>query len=301
MKIGVISDIHSNIIAFQACADYLEAEGCDEYLFLGDYVSDTPYTRETLDYLYGFMDSHVCRLLRGNREEYMLSQRKAVREGLADSIWRYNSASGNLLYTYELLTERDLDFFSSLPICFDYEKPGYPAIKCCHGSPESARELIQLGSRKAEDWLERISCSYMLCAHTHFPGEYAFCGKRYFNSGCVGISIGDAGYAQCMMLRDETINGKIVWQPEFLRIPYDNHKVVREIVSSGLLEKAPWFINSNIQILLTGVDHSAEMVAMAARLSEEAGEQDVWPAIGEKYFAIAAGRLGIPDYRKRLA
>ena len=38
MKIGVISDIHSNIVAFRACVDYLEEEGCDEYFLLGDYV-----------------------------------------------------------------------------------------------------------------------------------------------------------------------------------------------------------------------------------------------------------------------
>ena len=42
MKIGIISDIHSNIVAFRACVDYLEEEGCDEYFLLGDYVSDTP-------------------------------------------------------------------------------------------------------------------------------------------------------------------------------------------------------------------------------------------------------------------
>ena len=76
MKIGVISDIHSNIVAFRACVDYLEEEGCDEYFLLGDYVSDTPYTRETLDFLYTFIQTHTCYLLRGNREEYMLAQRE---------------------------------------------------------------------------------------------------------------------------------------------------------------------------------------------------------------------------------
>ena len=111
MKIGVISDIHSNIIAFKECVKYLEKEGCDEYLFLGDYVSDTPYARETLDYLYEFMNSHTCLFLRGNREEYMLDQRKALKDGMDEKKWSYNSASGNLLFTYEQLTEKDLDFF----------------------------------------------------------------------------------------------------------------------------------------------------------------------------------------------
>lgn len=54
MRIGILSDIHSNLIAFKACFEYMEAASCDEYMFLGDYISDTPYTRETMDYLYDF-------------------------------------------------------------------------------------------------------------------------------------------------------------------------------------------------------------------------------------------------------
>ncbi len=298
MKIGVISDIHSNIIAFRAVTDYLEKAGCDEYLFLGDYVSDTPYARETMDHLYEFRASHTCRFLRGNREEYMLVQRKALRDGDKERIWIYNSASGNLKYTYELLTEEDLDFFESLPIYFDYEKEGMPTIRCCHGSPESSRELIQLGSDRARKWLDHISGEYLLCAHTHFPGEYIYGEKHYFNSGCVGISIGDAGFAQCMILFSANEDGRNVWKPEFLRIPYDNKKVVEAMFTSGLIDKAPWFINSNIQILLTGEDNSAAMVELAAHLSEEAGAESVWPHIDEKYFEAAAKKLGIPDYRK---
>ena len=34
MKIGIISDIHSNIYAFKACTEYLEKQGCKEYIFL---------------------------------------------------------------------------------------------------------------------------------------------------------------------------------------------------------------------------------------------------------------------------
>ena len=69
----------------------------------------------------------------------------------------------------------------------------------------------------------------MLCAHTHFPGEYSYQGKHYYNSGSVGITIGDPGYAQCMILKDVELDGKVVWQPEFLRIPYDNHKVFQAV------------------------------------------------------------------------
>ena len=100
MKIGIISDIHSNIYAFKACTEYMEKHKCDEYFFLGDYISDTPYTRETMDYLYEFMENHTCYLLRGNREEYMLAQKEAREKNSTEQIWISNAASGNLLYTY---------------------------------------------------------------------------------------------------------------------------------------------------------------------------------------------------------
>ena len=56
MKIGIISKKQSIIYAFKACTEYMEKQKCDEYFFLGDYISDTPYTRETMDYLYEFME-----------------------------------------------------------------------------------------------------------------------------------------------------------------------------------------------------------------------------------------------------
>ena len=156
MKIGVISDIHSNMVALKACVEYLESISCEEYPLLGDYVSDTPYTRETMDYLYEFMLTHTCHLLRGNREEYMLSQKEAVSKNRESEKWIWNSASGNLLFSYLQLEKKDFEFFERLPITFQYQREGYPSILCCHGSPISARELLQTNGENTKKWLEQI-------------------------------------------------------------------------------------------------------------------------------------------------
>lgn len=301
MKIGVISDIHSNIAAFRACVDYLEKEDCDEYFLLGDYVSDTPYTRETLDFLYGFIQTHTCYLLRGNREEYMLEQREDRMAGREEKKWIYNSASGNLLYTYEQLTEQDFAFFEKLPISFVYEKEGYPSITCAHGSPESSRELLQFDGEKVIEWLRKVPTDYLICAHTHRKGMRTVGKKKYYNPGCAGIAMEDAGYAQCMILHGETMEKEAAWKPEFLKIPYDMPKVVRDIEERGLLKAGGWFVNSSIQNLRTGINRSAPLVDLAGRLSREAGETDIWPHIKEIYFEKAAEKLLIPDYRQELA
>ena len=299
MKIGIISDIHSNIYAFKACTEYMEKHKCDEYFFLGDYISDTPYTRETMDYLYEFMENHTCYLLRGNREEYMLTQQEARKKKCTEQMWISNSASGNLLYTYRQLVDKDFDFFRNLPITFIYEKAGYPSITCCHGSPASSRELLQLNEDPVKQWLEKIDTDYMICAHTHYPGEMTYKNKHYFNSGSVGISIDDAGYAQCMLLESGVESGTTIWKPQFLKVPYDNQKVAQDMITGGLLSIAPWFVNSNILTILTGIDCSAKMVELAEKLALEDNAQATWPHIDEKYFEEAAVYYKIPDYRAR--
>ena len=231
MKIGIISDIHSNIVALKACIEYMESILCDEYLFLGDYVSDTPYTRETMDYLYEFMTKASCHFLRGNREEYMLAQREAVANHKETERWLWNSASGNLLFAYEQLNEKDFKFFESLPITFQYKKANYPAITCCHGSPENTRELLLVNKDNTKTWLDNIDTEYLISAHTHFPCEMKHKGKHYFNSGCVGIAIGDAGCAQCMILHGLEEAGVKKWKPEFLKIPSFPKKILQGLCS----------------------------------------------------------------------
>lgn len=300
MKLGIISDIHSNILAFRACMEYLEERDCDIYIFLGDYVTDTPYTRETMDYLYQVLDTHTCFLLRGNREEYLLQQREVLqnkREGLR---WRNNSASGNLQYSMERLEERDLDFFERLPIHFVYEQKGYPSITFCHGSPVNTRELMQLGGENTRAWMEQLDTEYLVAAHTHHPGSFVHQGRTYLNTGSCGIAIADCNMAQCLLLEADVRDGGSCWRPEFLRIPYDGRQVVEDIFGSGLYDCAPWFLNANIHIFLTGIDKCAELVALAMELQEqETGVKPIWPEIGEDYFARAAKELAIPDYGRQ--
>lgn len=299
-QVGVIADIHSNFTAFRTAVEYMTGRGITEFLLLGDFVSDTTDTVETMQYIYELRDRFKVRLLRGNREEYFIGQRKVKRGEAEGPEWIFNSASGNLLYTYELLTDRDIDFFESLPIAFTYESAGYPSITCCHGSPASDRELLQTDGDNTREWLRRIDTDYLLAAHTHNQGELFFEGKHYFNTGATGIAIGAPGLAQCLILHgsDETEPGGPAWKAEFLNLPYDAEYVIDAIYKRGLMEKGKWFISNNIYILKTGRDFTPELVNTARDLQEKAtGETAQWPFIEEQYFAKAADMLGIPDYR----
>lgn len=297
MRVGVISDVHSNAIALREVVSTLEEKRCDYYILTGDYVSDTPYTEETMEFLHDFLNSHKCFVLRGNREEYMLNQREARRNNNVSEFWLRNSASGNLLYTYERLKDRDWELFERLPITMKVSIEGFPDIICAHGSPDNARELLELWENRVYSWLDRIDTDYLLCAHTHFPGEIYYNGKHYFNSGSIGIAINDFGFAQCMILDGMVENGRAFWKPTFLKIPYDYRKVVEDFFESGLAEAGYWFSNSNILTLMTGKDLSFGLVDLAAELCRnDYSEEYKWPNIPEECFQRAAQIIGIPDY-----
>lgn len=301
-KIGVIADIHSNFTAFKAAVEYMEKEGITEFFLLGDYVSDTTDTAETMEYLYGLTKRHTVTLLRGNREDYMLSQRKVMRGESDAPKWISNSASGNLLYTYERLTDRDLDFFESLPITFKYECEGYPSITCCHGSPVNTRELMQISGENTREWLKKIDTDYLIAGHTHYQGGFDYEGRHYFNTGSTGIAIDAPGLAQCLIIHGYTDDeeGGSRWEPEYLNLPYDVDYVVSAIYDKGLMDTGHWFISNNIYTLKTGRDFTPELVNTAIELQTKAtGTPVTWPYIEEDYFSKAAEILGIPDYRKK--
>lgn len=295
MKIGIISDIHSNYRAFGACLEYMEKEGTDIYLLLGDFVSDTTCPDKVMDRVYRLMEEHRVLSVRGNREKYLLDDREK------DSGWTDGSATGNLLYTREHLRERDFEFFSKLAISDTLRVEGYPSITFCHGSPASDRELVYMDTDSARKWLSEIDTDYLIAGHTNQKCIYRYNGRTYINAGSCGISIHNAGKAECVILTGTDHE----WNIRMISVPYDVYALVDEIFESGLYDRAHWFINTNIQTLTCGIDRASQLVDKARELmaadrqrlpnGEDTGLAGSFPT--EEHFKEAAAIVGVPDYR----
>ena len=284
MKIGIISDIHGNIIALKACISYMKSVPCDEYFFLGDYISDTPYTRETIDYVYDFCSKHNCIFLRGNREDYMLHHRENPNER-----WTYSSASGNLLYTYENLTKEDLDFYESLDIKGIYRKEGYPPFRYCHGSLTSSKELLLPDNENLESIMENLDVDLLISGHAHIQESRTYGNKKLIHPGSVGVPWYYNGKAQYMILHGE----KSGWNEEFFQLDYDVETVKKEYETSGLNEKAPYWAKLTKHVLDTGDDYMSPCLELAMKLCKEKEGSVTWPDIPEKYWEIAVKQYGI--------
>ena len=106
MLYAVIADIHGNYPALQAVLEDAQKAGVEQYLFLGDYFTDFPFTREILETLTGL--KHAI-FVSGNREWYMagLNPRR-----------RHLEQYAALFLTREALGEKGLSWISNLPKSF---------------------------------------------------------------------------------------------------------------------------------------------------------------------------------------
>ena len=180
MRIAVLSDVHSNYAALSAVVADAESRSPDWWIFLGDYITDCPYPHRTVEFLRNFSESHPCVFIRGNREDYIISQRTSPQP------WVYGSKSGALLYTFENVTDSDLDWLTGMPITRRVELPGAEPFMICHGSPDSINYLFHTNTREAEEMISRLgeyNCRLLLCGHSHIPFIFRRGGRMLVNPG----------------------------------------------------------------------------------------------------------------------
>ena len=278
MDIAVFSDIHGNHSALQACIDVAVGRGITNFILLGDYVTDSPNPQKTMELIYVLKQYFNTWIIRGNREEYLLNYRKN-----GQGNWRKGSASGALLYTYENLTEKDFNFFESLPNYGIWEQKGFPSIEYCHGSPTDTSELLFKEKRNTKKVLTHLKTGILLHGHTHVQESFTYRGKKAVNPGSIGIPWYYDGKAQFCILHG---NGK-TWEEEFVQLDYNRKEILREFKNSGICTYAPAWAAVTMHTIRTGVDLNQTVLLRAMRLCEQERGVARWPNIPEKYWAIA--------------
>ena len=68
MRIAVITDIHGNLVAFEAALDYIQTLGVDQLVIAGDVVNGAPDSAGC----WQLAQSLNCPILLGNHERYVI-------------------------------------------------------------------------------------------------------------------------------------------------------------------------------------------------------------------------------------
>ena len=95
MKLALLSDIHSNLQALQACLAHARAQGAQQLAFLGDLVGYGAQPGEVVDCIMSLAAQGAV-VLRGNHEELALKPpASAVRMGEMTADWTHRQLSAN--------------------------------------------------------------------------------------------------------------------------------------------------------------------------------------------------------------
>ena len=264
MRVAVLSDIHSNYHAFKACYDDVVKCGAESFIFLGDYISDLAEPQRTMDLVYEIGSKYPTVCLRGNREGYMLNC-----ESGNSSLTR-GSKSGSLLFTYEQLRKKDLEFIRGLKISDTIEIEGV-RIEIAHAAMDNDRFYFDSNDGHTADIFPQMKCGYLLTGHSHKQYIQQKAGKTIINPGSVGIPQDGTRNPQYALL--DVADGTVSCQ--FREVPYDMTDAIRSQFASGLVDYAKYWAIGILYDVITG----EEWVLKLLRCVEETGDfhdEEAW-------------------------
>lgn len=284
-KIIVISDIHSNYAALESAFETVKRINPDGIIFLGDYVTDFPYPQRTMELLYKCQFEYNCWFIKGNREDYLLQHRENPNDG-----WTYSSSVGSFLYTYENLTEKDLDFFGSLPNCLEIKIDNMSVITVCHGSPKSTTENLLLNSKAQNKYVKCIKGNILLCGHTHHRKILSVKDKKIVFCPSLGLPQDGEKYGHTWITLLTSSDNN--WVTEFIDIKFDADTLIDDYRKSDLTKYAPIFSECIIKSLQIHGDIAYQCVVLAW----DCAKKDKFKGgkiLPEKYWIQAAKELKI--------
>jgi putative phosphoesterase len=184
MKLGVFSDIHGVIGAFEQTRELLLSEGAERFLYLGDIIGYVPH----LGALKSLMAAQIP-ALRGNHEAMLLSDQVNIPN---DDIYQ-------LGYVRENITAEERAFLQSLPCQRQETIDGFRCL-FVHGSPSDPvygyvypdTDLAQFDSAMGDH-------DIVFMGNTHRPFVKECNGKMYVNVGSCGLPRGGAQFGSACL------------------------------------------------------------------------------------------------------
>jgi putative phosphoesterase len=226
-RVAIVTDIHANLPALEACREAIRAIGVDAVYCGGDLVGYGPHPNEVcrlieergIPTIYGNYDFAIARDFTDCGCAYVDQHDRELGQRSVD-------------WTLSHTDRASKDFMRGLP--FDLRFPlGDQRVRLVHGSPRKVNEYLFEG--KPQKTFERIAaiadCDVLAFGHTHKPWIHSYGDVLFVNCGSVGKpKDGDPRAAFAVLELDS--EGKVSASVE--RVPYDAASVAREVAAAGL-------------------------------------------------------------------
>ena len=230
MKIAVLSDIHSNIVALQAVTQHVESWGPDLVMVAGDLVNRGPRPVECLRLVQEKQRSSGWRVLLGNHEEYVIKHARPAEprsgphfEARRVAYWTYQQFGG------------DVSALKAMPLSQRVCAPDGSEGLFTHASMRGTRDGVYTNTPDDElrQQMGKPLPGLFCVGHTHMPLLRHLNGTLVVNAGAAGLPFdGDtrASYAQITWRNQR-------WEAAIIRVDYDHRQAERDFVDSGFLDQ----------------------------------------------------------------
>lgn len=223
MRIGIITDIHNNVVALNAVLEKLYAEKCELIICCGDIIGIGPYPEETVQHIMRIPDIIA---VRGNHERYLL-------EGMPTQVPNEEHMGYEEMehhkWEHALLSNESIEFLRGLTYREDFVSGGlrFAVMHYCMDNSNS-RYINYIRNPDLEDCYQMFSevdADVILYGHDHKPAVNRDERKLFANFGSLGCPGKDGNIARAGIL---TINnGKLA--VESVKVLYEVDKVIADI------------------------------------------------------------------------
>jgi putative phosphoesterase len=175
MRIGLIADIHGNLIALERVLSELQREQVDQIICLGDVAALGPQPHEVLERLRELK----CPIVMGNTDDWYLQPLPEGDDELREIVG----------WGLQQLTDADLAYLRSFQPVIEMRLETDQALLCFHGSPRSYHDVIASTTPVAE--VRSMFAGYqawiMVGGHTHVQMLRHYEQAFLINPGSVGL------------------------------------------------------------------------------------------------------------------
>ena len=228
MRIGIISDVHSNIDALRAVFQEFAARGVEKVICLGDILGLGAHPEECVQFLKEHQ-SQMLAIIRGNHEDYLLKE-----------IPTYNHNNKNLdklpqeiidlfKWNHEQVSNDSIEFLKQLPREKILTIEGHKIFACHYPIDQLGKYrkfYYRPNSTQCKLLFKGINSEIFLFGHTHIRCvAKTHIGEFFINPGSVGCPIGiEAASAGILNISA----GKISY--EQIDAPYDIDRAINDMM-----------------------------------------------------------------------
>ena len=176
MRIGLISDIHGNLVALDAALAELDRADVDRIICLGDLAVLGPEPAGVVDRI----RERGIATVRGNVDAWLVPGEMPTADP-PDSTESIDLTS----WTLGQLDASQFEFLRRLPLTLQVPSSNDRTLLCFHATPASVDDITHAGKpARVGEWPGH---SLMACGHTHIQAMWRVGDQVWLNPGSVGL------------------------------------------------------------------------------------------------------------------